>query len=157
MLDQLLNSVKDQAIGAFTQHGLSADQATQAFPVAASGLSEGIMGAVTGGNMGGVTDLLTSALGGGGSSLTSNPLFQSLLGGIAGNLTSKLGLGSGVANTALGAVLPMLLSKIGGAAQANGDADGIGLDDIMALAGGGGSTGGLLGKAAGMLGGMFGK
>jgi len=156
MLDQLLNGLKDQALGTLTQNGLSADQAAQAFPIATEGVSSGIMGALTGGNGDGIASMLSSVMGGGGSSMTSNPIFQSILGSVAGNLTSKLGIGSGVANTAIGALLPMLLSKIGGAAQANGDTDGIGLDDLMAIAGGG-SGGGLLGKAAGMLGGMFGK
>ena len=111
------------------------------------------MGAVSGGNVGGLTSLLSAATGGGGGGLTSNPLFQSMLGGIAGNLTSKLGIGSGVANTAIGALLPMLLSKLGGAAKSNGDSDGIGAADIMALAGGGG--GGVMGAAKGMLGGLM--
>lgn len=155
MLDQLLAGVKDQALGALTQNGLSADQAEQAFPIATEGVMEGVMGAVTGGNGDGIASMLSGVMGGG-SGMTSNPLFQSILGSVAGNLTSKLGIGSGVANTAIGAILPMLLSKIGGAAQANGDTDGIGLDDLMAIAGGGGG-GGMLGKAAGMLGGMFGK
>lgn len=154
MLDLLLSGVKDQALGALTQNGLSAEQAEQAFPIATEGVAEGVMGAVTGGNGDGIASMLSSVMGGG-SGMTSNPLFQSILGGVAGNLTSKLGIGSGVANTAIGAILPMLLSKVGGAAQANGDTDGIGVDDLMALAGGGG--GGMLGKAAGMLGGMFGK
>ena len=156
MLDQLLAGVKDQAIGALTQNGLSADQAEQAFPIATEGVTTGIMGAITGGNGDGLSSMLSSVMGGGGSGMTSNPIFQSILGSVAGNLTSKLGIGSGVANTAIGALLPMLLSKVGGAAQANGDTDGIGLDDLMAIAGGGGG-GGILGKAAGMLGGMFGK
>ena len=154
MLDLLLSGVKDQALGALTQNGLSAEQAEQAFPIATECVAEGVMGAVTGGNGDGIASMLSSVMGGG-SGMTSNPLFQSILGGVAGNLTSKLGIGSGVANTAIGAILPMLLSKVGGAAQANGDTDGIGVDDLMALAGGGG--GGMLGKAAGMLGGMFGK
>jgi len=155
MLDQILAGVKDQALGAFVQNGLSQDQAEQALPMTAEGVQEGLMGAVKGGNIGGVTSMLTGALsGGGGGGLTSNPIFQSILGGVAGKLTSKLGIGNGMANTALGAVLPMLLQNIGGAAQQNGDTDGIGLDDIMAIAGGGG--GGILGAAKGMLGGMLG-
>jgi hypothetical protein len=155
MLDQLLAGVKDQAIGSLTQNGLSADQAAEAFPIATEGVASGIMGAVTGGNGDGIASMLSSVMGGGGASMTSNPMFQSILGSVAGNLTSKLGIGSSTANTAIGALLPMLLSKVGGAAAANGDTDGIGVDDLMALAGGGG--GGMLGKAAGMLGGMFGK
>jgi len=156
MLDQLLAGVKDQALGALTQNGLSADQAEKAFPIATEGVSSGIMGALTGGGGDGIASMLSGVMGGG-SGMTSNPLFKSILGSVAGNLTSKLGIGSETANMAIGAILPMLLSKIGGAAQANGDTDGIGLDDLMAIAGGGSGGGGLLGKAAGMLGGMFGK
>ena len=151
----LLSGIKDQALGAFTTNGFSQQQAEEALPMAATGVQEGIMSAVQGGNVAGVSSLLTGALSGGGSSgITSNPIFQSILGAVAGKITSKLGLGSGVVNTALGAVLPLLMSKMGGAAQANGDTNGIGLDDIMAVAGGGG--GGVMGAAKNMLGGMLG-
>lgn len=163
MLDSIIASVKGQAISAMTgQTEINAQQAEQALPLAQDSITEGLMGAATSGKFGEISSLLKLAGGGAGlSSLTSNPIFTSILGGFAGKLVAKLGLGSGVANSVAGAALPLILSKLGGEATKQGG-DSLDLGTITKLLGGGaaGSAGGALGglaeQAKGMLGG-FGK
>lgn len=161
MLDSIIDSVKSQAIGAMTgQTQLSPEQAQQALPLAQESITEGLLGAATSGNLGGISSLLKLAGGGAGlSSLTANPLFSSILGGFVGKLTAKLGLGSGVANTVAGAALPLILSKLGSAATKDGG-DSLDLATITKLVGGGavgaagGALGGLADQAKGILGGL---
>ena len=163
MLDSIIDSVKSQAITAMTgQTPISADQAQQALPLAQESISEGLLGAATSGNIGGISSLLKLAGGGAGlNSLTANPLFSSILGGFTGKLTAKLGLGSGVANSVAGAALPLIMSKLGGAATKEGG-DSLDLASITKLVGGGaagaagGALGGIADQAKGLLGG-FGK
>ena len=153
MLDSILSAVKSQALGTLTAQGLSSDQAQQAVPLAGDSVQEGLMGALTSGNIGGLTSLLGSATGGGtASGLMSNPIVAGIVGTLVGKLTNNLGMGSGLAQTAATTLVPMFLSKIGGAAKEHGDDDGIGAADLTAVLGGGG---GMLGKAAGMLGGFL--
>ena len=156
MLDSIFSAVKDQALGALGAQGLSADQAEKAIPMAGETVQEGIMGALKGGNIGGLAGLLNSAAGGAEpNALMSNPIVSGIVGNLVGKFTNNLGMGSGIAQTAAATLIPMFLSKIGGAAKANGTDDGIGVDDLMAVVGGGGGAAGMLGKAAGMLGGLF--
>lgn len=163
MLDSIIDSVKGQAISAITgQASVTPAQAEQALPLAQDSIKEGLMGAATSGQFGEISSLLKLAGGGAGlGALTSNPLFSTILGGFAGKLVSKLGLGSGVANTVAGAALPLIMSKLGGAATKEGGGA-LDLGSITKLLGGGaaGSAGGALGgladQAKGLLGG-FGK
>ena len=163
MLDSIINAVKGQAISAMTgQTEINQQQAEQALPLAQDSIKEGLMGAATSGKFGEISSLLKMASGGSTmSSLTSNPVFASILGGFVGKLTSKLGLGSGVANSVAGAALPLIMSKLGGEATKQGG-DSLDLASITKLLGGGaagaagGALGGLADQAKGILGG-FGK
>ena len=154
MFDQLLSGVKDQAIGMLTEKtGLNADQAAGAFPLAGDAVKDGIMGAVTGGNVGGITDMLSAAVGGGGDGLLNNMIFKGIAGDFITKATSSLGIGQGLAQSAAAGLIPMLLSKIGGAAKSAGDTDAIDASSIMSVFGAGG---GLADKAKDMLGGAAG-
>lgn len=164
MLDSIIDAVKGQAISAMTgQTQINQQQAEQALPLAQESITEGLMGAATSGKFGEIGSLLKLAGGGGTtlSSLSSNPIFSSILGGFAGKLVAKLGLGSGVANSVAGAALPLIMSKLGDAATKEGG-DSLDLGTITKLLGGGaassagGALGGLAEQAKGMLGG-FGK
>ena len=157
MLDQLLASVKDQAVSQLTSStGLDASQAAAAVPLAGESVSEGLMGALTSGGLDKVSGLLSGFSGGGSSSLlSSNPLASGIVGNLVTKLTGKLGIGEGMASTAATMLIPMLLSKIGGAAKDAGDSDELDMSSIMGVLGGGG--GGLMDQAKGMLGGAAGN
>ena len=165
MLDSILDAVKGQVVSTIAEKtGLGTSQAEQTIPLAGESITEGLMGAVTGGNMDGVLGMLQGATGGDSGGLLNNMIFKGIAGNFVGKLTSQLGLDEGIAGTISSLALPMIMNKIGGTVQAHGDTDGIdegsvlgalGLDAGSLLGGltGGGATGDLLGKAAGMLGG----
>ena len=153
-----MSAVKGQVVSAITEKtGLGAAQAEQAVPLAKESVTEGIMGAVTGGNVDGVLGMLKSAVGGGGAGagggLMQNMVYQGIAGSFVSKLTSKLGLSSGIASTVSSMALPMIMSKLGGAAKAEGDSDEIDASSVMSMLGVGGGAAGMLGKAASMFGG----
>lgn len=156
MLESILGAVKGQVTSALTEKtGLDAGQAEQTVPLAGDSISEGITGALSGGNIGGILDMVKSATGGSsGGGLAQNALYQGIAGNFIGKLTSKLGLGEGVASTVSSLALPMILNKLGGAAQAEGETDEI--DQSSLLGALGMDAGGLLGKAGDLLGGKSG-
>ena len=160
MLDSILDAVKGQAISKITEAtGLGADQAAQAVPLAGESITEGITGALAGGNVDGILGMLKSATGGGdaGGGLVQNMVYKGIAGSFISKATSALGLSEGVAGTISSVALPMIMSKIGGAASAQGDTDDIDQSSLMGALGldaGSllkGAAGGLLGKAAGGL------
>lgn len=181
MFDSILDAVKGQVISTIAEKtGIGADQAAQAVPLAGESITEGITGALTGGNVGGILDMLKGATGGGGGGLLENVVYKGIAGNFISKATSSLGLSEGVAGTISSLALPMIMNKIGGAAQAEGDTDDIDEGSVMSalgldagsllsgLTGGGGvagALGGLLGGnkdkkeggggIAGALGGMF--
>lgn len=168
MLDNLLEGIKGQVASTIAEKaGLSLDQAEAAVPVAKDSIMEGVMGAVSGGNVDGILGMLKSATGGNSGGLMENMVYKGIADNFVGNITSKLGLSEGVAGTISSMALPMIMEKIGGAAQAAGDTDDIDKSSVMdALGLDGGSllskaAGSLLGDKAGgiagALGGMFGK
>lgn len=165
MLDSIMDAVKGQVVSAIAEKtGLPIGQAEQALPIAKESITEGIMGAVSGGNVDGILGMLTSAVGGGdsGGGLVQNMVYKGIAGNLVSNLTSKLGLSEGIAGTLSSVALPMIMSKIGGATQAAGDTDGIDAGSMMSALGldAGGLLGGLAGLAGGAEGGaadMLGK
>ena len=161
MLDSLISGLKDQAVGAITgQTGVTADQAQAALPLAQESIKEGMMGAATSGNLGGITDMLKMAGGGGGglAGLAQNAVYASIATKFLGKLTSSLGLGGAVAQKIAGVALPMIIGKLGGQLTKDGGS-GLDLGAITSMLGGGaaGAAGDALGKAGGMLGGLMGK
>ena len=165
MLDSIMDAVKGQVVSAIAEKtGLPIGQAEQTLPLAQESVTDGIMGAISGGNVDGILGMLSGAVGGGGGGLMDNPIFKGIAGNFIGKMTSSLGIDSGMAGTISSLALPMIMSKIGGATQAAGDTDGIDAGSMMSALGldggsllsslaGGGEAGDLLGKAASMLGG----
>ena len=162
-----MDAVKGQVVSAIAEKtGLDVGQAEQALPLAQESVTEGIMGAVSGGNVDGILGMLSSAVGGGGEAgggLMENLVYKGIAGNLVSKLTGSLGVDSGIASTLSSVALPMIMSKIGGATQAAGDTEGIDAGSMMSALGldsgsllgslaGGGAAGDLLGKAAGMLG-----
>ncbi|MEM6877179.1 MAG: hypothetical protein AAF544_01365 [Bacteroidota bacterium] len=159
MLDQLLSGLQSQFTSSLTdQTELNAEQATGLFPVAKDAITSGITGAVAGGNVGGVLDMLKGAVGMGQSSsgggladLAQNMVYKSIAGNFINKATSSLGLSEGLASQVSGLALPMILNKLGGAAQSHGDTDDIDEGSVMGALGL--DAGGLLNKAKDLLGG----
>jgi hypothetical protein len=162
MLDTLIDSVKGQVIGAITEKtGLDVDQAQRSIPVAKESVTEGVTAAITGGNVGGILDMLKSAAGSGGTgNLIQNTVYKGIAAQFISKVTSALGIPESMAQQVASVALPMILSKLGGAAQSAGDSDEIdqrsvleamGLDAGSLL----GKAGGELGKKLGGLGGLF--
>ncbi len=155
MLDSLIDGIKGQVISTIIEKtGLGANEAEQAIPLAKDSISDGITSAISGGNVGGILDMLKGATGGDASSLMQNMVYKGIAGNFIGSLTSKLGVPEGMAATVSSLVLPMIMNRIGGAAAQDGDSDDIDQGSIMNVLGL--DTGSLLGKAAGLLGGKDG-
>jgi len=121
-----------------------------------SGLSDSILGSLTqtvtkSGGVDEIKNLLTGKADAASSSITA----------LAGNLFSKNVLGKlnlGSIGTQLSGLIPGIMGSLSGILKdQDGDGD-VDLNDIIAtLKGGSGASSGLLGAAAGILGGLFGK
>lgn len=156
MLDSLLDGLKGQVASTIAEKtGLDLGQAEQAIPVAKDSIVDGVMGAVGGGNVSGVLDMLKGAVGGGGGGLVENMVYKSIAGNFINKATSSLGLSDDMASSISGLALPMILSKVGGAAQEAGDTDEIDQSSVMSALGL--DAGGLMNKAKDLLGGGLGS
>ena len=157
MLDQLINSAKGQLVSQLTQQtSLGAEQAEQAVPLAKESINEGLTSAISGGNIGGILDMVRSAAGstgasGGTSGLLQNAVYQGIAGNFINKLTSKLGIPSGMAQTVSSYALPFIMGKLANKTQEAGDTDEIDKGSLMDTLGL--DAGGLLGAAGGLLGG----
>jgi hypothetical protein len=168
MLDSLLDGMKGQVAGAIAEKaGIDMGQAEQAVPLAGESIKEGIMGAVTGGNSDGVMSMLSGLTGGGGGGgMMQNMVFAGIAKNFIGKLTG-MGLPDGIASTVSSMALPMIMGKIGGAADEASEGEGINAAGLMKVMGGGGGAlgalGGLMGggnpldAAKGALGGLMGN
>ncbi|MEM6319793.1 MAG: DUF937 domain-containing protein [Bacteroidota bacterium] len=170
MLDSLLDGMKGQVASALAEKtGINMGQAEQAVPLAGESIKEGIMGAVTKGNTDDVMIMFSSLIGGGGGGgamgalaglaggggggvggMMKNMVFSGIAQNFVGKLTSKLGIPAGIANSVSSMALPMIMGKIGGAAQSATPGDGIDAAGLMKVLGGGG---GALGALGGLMGG----
>lgn len=154
MLDSLLEGLKGQVASTIAEKtGLDLGQAEKALPVAKESIVDGITSAVAGGNVSGILDMLKGATGGeaGLAGLGENLVYKSIAGNFISKATAALGIPESMASTVSGLALPMIMNKIGGAAQAAGDTDEIDQSSVMSAMGL--DTGGLMGKAASLLGG----
>lgn len=142
MLDSLLDGLKGQLASTMAEKaGIDMGQAEQAVPVAGESIKEGIMGAVSDGDVSGVMSMFS------GDDMQSSSIFQKIAGIFTGKL-GALGIGGGSALSAL--ALPMILNKIKGAASGeSGQMDASGLMNVL----GGGGAGGIMGAVTGALGG----
>ena len=157
MLESIFDAVKGEIISTVQDKtGLGPQEAEKTVPLARDSVSEGITGALTGGNLGGLLDMVKGAAGkkdNGG--LLQNPVFQGIAAKFIHKLTGQLGLSEGVAQKVAGLVLPIVMSKLAGRTQAAGateDIDKGSLFDVLGL-----DTGDILGNVAGSLLGGKGK
>ena len=167
-----MDMVKGQVVSTITEKtGLGADQAQQTLPLAKDSMIEGITGAFAKGNGGGVMDMISGFAGGGSGGgiggMVKNAVYQNIASNFIGKMTSKLGIGQGIADQVSKFALPMIMSKFSD--QVTDSSGNVQKDDLMSklgigdmlknqagnmlkdkLGGGGGGLGGAIG-------GMFGK
>lgn len=157
MLDSILSGLKGQLTSTLTEKtGLDLGIAEKVLPVAQESVTEGVTSAIAGGNVSGILDMLKGAVGGGSTAggnglagLAQNMVYKSIAGNFISKATAQLGLSESVAGSVSGLALPMIMDKIGGAAQAAGDTDEIDESSVMSAMGL--DSGGLLDKAKGLL------
>ncbi len=152
IMEQLGGGVAEQIAG---QAGVSLDQAKGMLPFAQESLQEGLMSQVTGGNLNGLLGMFQGASAGG-SQLTDNPIFASIKGMFMKKVMTNMGLPESIAGLAAGTGMSSLLGGLAGQMVSHGDTDDIDAGSLMSVLGVGGDAGGMLGKAAGMLGGLTG-
>jgi len=113
--------------------------------MAKESITEGVMGAVSGGNMSGLMGMFS----GGGGGMMQNMVYQGIAQKFIGKLTGGLGIDAGMAGMVSSSVLPMIMSKISGsAADADGNVSESGIMGALGM-----DSGGMMGKVGDMLGG----
>lgn len=152
IMEQLGGGVAEQIAG---KAGVSLDQAKGMLPFAQESLQEGLMSQLTGGNLNGLLGMFQGASAGG-SQLTDNPIFGSIKAMFMKKVMTNMGLPESIAGLAAGSGMSSLLEGLAGQMVSHGDTDDIDAGSLMSVLGVGGDAGGLLGKAAGMLGGLTG-
>jgi len=152
IMGQLGGGVAEQIAG---KAGVSMDQAKEMLPLAQESLQEGVMSQVTGGNVSGLLGMFQGATGGGGG-LMNNSIFGSIKNMFMQKVMTKMGLPASVAGLAAGTGMSSLIGGLAGKMEADGETNGIDAGSLMNVLGVGGDAGGMMGKAAGMLGGLTG-
>lgn len=153
MLDKIMDMVGGDAINAITEKaGISTDQAKQMLPFAQESLQEGLMSQVTGGNMDGVLGMFKNFAGG---NAASDGIFGSIKGMFMKKIMTNMGLPESVAGLAAGSGMSSIIGGLTSQIQGAGDTNDIDASSLMAVLGGG-DAGGIMGKAAGLLGGLTG-
>lgn len=143
MLDQLIGGLKTQLLdGIQTKTGLGTEKAEATIPLAKESISEGLMGAVSQGNISDVVGMFS-----GGGNMIENTLYQSIGGSFISKMVSQLGLPEGIAQKVSSFALPMIMKVIGKkASNDKGEIDQSGLLNVL-----GGGEGGIKGMAGDLL------
>ena len=129
MLGNIINSVKGQLTGELQdKFKLDPQQANQSVDLAKDHVTEGLRKEASGGDMGGIMNMLK-----GQQSPQGSPVMNSMIQNYLGDLTSKVGIPESVAQQVAPFVVSFLINKIGGKVSA----DGLGQSDIMGMLGGG--------------------
>jgi len=142
MLDSILDGLKGQAGSLLSDNGIGADKLDDVMNLSGESIKETALSEATGGNLDGVLGLLNGSGGGG----IKDMIIKSLV----GKLTSKLGLGDGIAGTLASSLIPKLLGGVTSKFNETETEDSAA--GIASFLGGGG---GLMDKAKGMLGDLF--
>ncbi len=155
MLDNILNLVKQQAVGQLLQKGLGQNEADQAAGIAGDSIINSLKEEAMGGNLGGITELLSGKAG-----LSDNPIIGKIMGAMGGGLQDKMGMSAEQSNGLTGDLLPGLMNQISGKFNSSAEEDaGFDLGAIANFMDDGkpGGVDDLVRNAGNMLGGLFGK
>ena len=160
MLENITNLVKQYAGDAIINNpSIPNDRNDEAVSDASNSIVNGLKGAVSGGNLGGITDFFK----GGEQAAASSPVTQNMQAGFVQNLVQKFGLDHGKASHIASALIPMVISKLVSKTNDPNDksfdlssivgslAGGGGIGDMMKnLGGGDDKDGGIMGKLKNM-------
>lgn len=146
MMNQITGIIEQLSSTIGGEHGISTDKLSAVNKETQDSIMSSLKGAVSGGNIGQVTDLFKGKSGG------SNPLVAGMISTLTGNLTKNVGLGKDTASGFAGSIIPKVIEMMG---SSKGKSNGFDVTDLISTLGGGGKDG-LLGKL-GKLGGFFGK
>mgnify|MGYP000123766547 CR=1 FL=1 len=145
MLDNILEGLKDQIPGdLLSKVGLGADKADEVVAIAGESTSEVMTEQLTSGGLDTVMNLFSNKK----NESNADSLQNNLTNNFVGKLGSKLGLSKEMAGTIATAIIPKILAMITNKNEETDESDSSSITDMF----GGGD---MLGKAKGMLGGLF--
>lgn len=146
MLDSILGGLKDQIPGELLEKvGLDASKAGDVANIAGESAKEVVSKQLSSGAIDTVMNLFSK----GENNSSASSLQDSLTSSFVGKLGTKLGLSEGMANTLASAVIPKVLAMITNKNEETPASDTSGIASMF------GGTDGMMGKAKGMLGGLF--
>ncbi len=110
MLENLIQLVASQAQDAIVNNNAIPNEHNQtAINEVGNGIQQALSSQLSAGNLAGIMQMFTS--GGNQSSLMSNPIAQSIISQVAGNLAAKVGVSPAVATGIASSLLPSVLSQ----------------------------------------------
>jgi hypothetical protein len=141
MLNTIVKNIAPDVLSAMTgKFGLNQEMGNRAVDTTKDSLQEGVSNEISKGNLDGLLSMFNS--GGAGE---GNSTFQNLSSKLSGDYIQKLGLSPDLASQISHFVLPLVMNKI--SSMLGGKVDKESLSNAL-------STGGLLGKAGDLLGGV---
>jgi uncharacterized protein YidB (DUF937 family) len=147
MIADILSALKGGvANDLMTKAGVSQDQLPQIMDVVGDVTKNKLGGELASGNLGSIMNLFSNNA----NSSASDGIQASLTAGIVSQLSSKLGIDSGMANTIASIVIPKLLEMITSKNSETPDSDSSFISGII-----GGDNAGMMDKAKDVLGGFF--
>jgi|SRR5690606_21312763 len=139
MLNSIVKNIAPEVLSAVTEKfGLNQEMGNKAVDTTKDSLQDGVSNEISKGNLDGLLSMFNKGS-------ATNPTFQSLASKLSGDYTQKLGLTPDLASQISNYVLPLVLTKISSMLGGKVDKDSL----SKALA-----SGGLLGKAGDLLGGL---
>ncbi len=151
MLEQLIDSLKSEVGGQIAgQTNLPSGNLDKIFSVIGDAAKREVTGHILGGKLSDVMNLFSNKPNTDGA----NQLQSNISSGVVSDLTSKLGLSPEVSNSIASTVLPKLINMITNHNNTTPENDPSPLHELF---GTGGDSGGILGAAKNLLGGLFKK
>jgi len=148
MLENLIDSFKDQLSSKISESGVSTDKVDDIVKLSGSSMSEELMSKASSGGMDSVLSLFTDES----STNSSNSIVQGIVGNLTGKLSSSLGMDAGTANGLASKIIPYIIDMLGDKfRKSDSSNDAAGLAEFAGL-----DAGGMIEKAKGLLGGKLG-
>ncbi len=153
MLENLIDSFKDQLSSKISEAGVSNDKVDDIVKLSGSSMSEELMSKVSSGGMDSILSLFTDES----ATSSSNSIVQGIIGNLTGKLSSSLGMDSSQANGLASKIVPFIVDMLGDKfRKSDSSNDAAGLAEFAGM-----DAGNLIEKAKGLLGGklvgLFGK
>lgn len=147
MLDQITKVIEQVSSQEGSSKGIASDLMGALSKETSDSIISGFKGAVTGGNIGQITDLFQGKT----SSIASNPMVLGMISSLISNLTGKLGLENGVSSNFANAAVPKALELLVSKAKDSSDSS-FNVTDLVSSLSGGADSKGLLDSLGGALG-----